>query len=155
MTLKSTRPNAPHICVTTVPGSQILVRFLHDEPFRDTHFSKTGRASNDLTHVTGKSTLRTLHINTYPCVPFVCEFRCMKGHFRDTRLSKIIRQLSNEPLYTKYLPPRLKFWSLSIYDQAFSRHKVVHKRPMGLDVLPHNTDKAVSTLSCMTNKCTE
>ncbi len=39
------------------------------------------------------------------------------------------------PLYTKYLPP--KFWSVSLYDQPFSRHQAEkgNKKPRGFDAV--------------------
>ena len=65
---------------------------------------------------------------------FVCVF------FLDTRLPKIGNALNNPELnlnpqqskvLTEYLPLRPKFWSVLLYDQTFSRHKVVKNRING------------------------
>ncbi len=86
---------------------------------------------------TVKSTLYTL--NTQPRGSNFTHFCSTTYRFRDTRLSKIgntqynLRMtsstyLSKVPCILWILPPRPKFHSTSLYDQPFSRHKVVENR---------------------------
>ena len=79
---------------------------------------------NELKHLTVKSTLYTLH--TYPCDPNFNPFCSISG-CQDTRSLKIGNapndpnwtsklNSQNHPVYTKYLPQRSTFWSVSLYD---------------------------------------
>ncbi len=60
-------------------------------------------------------------------------FRSNTCHFRDTRLLKIGNTPNGSAItssnylhkYTEYSPLRPKFHSVSLYDQPFSRYKVV------------------------------
>ena len=81
-----------------------------------------------------QSTLYTQNTTTEA----VCPFCSTTNRFQGTRLSKIgnapndLRMTLNiyltcqtYPVYTEYVPPRPKFWSVSLYGQLILRHKVV------------------------------
>ena len=84
-----------------------------------------------------KSTLCTLH--NHPWGPNFNPFRSTTSHFRAAGLSKIgmqrmtpewpySRKCQKYPVYTEYSPPRPKFQSVSLYDQIFSRSRLVENR---------------------------
>ncbi len=91
---------------------------------------------NELEHLTIKSTLYTL--NAYRWDPNFVPFRSTISSFRDTTCislpkSEMHRMTPNwtwtlnsqkYSMYTKYLPLRPKFWSVSLYDQLFLRHNM-------------------------------
>ncbi len=99
MTSNTTRSNVLYICVTNIPVSNFKPIFLYNQPF-----------------------------SRYKVV----------DHFRDTKLSIIgntpnnlrmtLETCQKYPVYIKYLPPRYKFLSVSLYDQLFSRYKVVENQ---------------------------
>ncbi len=89
----------------------------------------------DPEHLSVKSTLYT---STYPGGPNFGPFLCTSRHFWDTKSengnSLYCLRLSLNILETKVpciqyvLNPETKLWSLSIYNQAFSRYKVAENR---------------------------
>ncbi len=129
--------------------------------FRDTSLSKVVNVPHDLTltsNINMESILSvcTVYLHVYPRETiFGSSFHSMHStrRFRDTRLLKIEKsrkctewpQSDFEHLTVKvlcldyiYLHSRLKFGSVSLYDQPFSRCKAVDnrkKRHMGLGAL--------------------
>ncbi len=109
-----------------------------DNRFRDTGHFETS-ALNDLKIILNTTRSKVF----YMCVANVEEFQISPNFlcdcFQDTKLSiSEMHQMPSEwpwilnsqkyPVYIKYLPPRFKFLSLSLYDQLFSRYKVVKNR---------------------------
>ena len=75
-------------------------------------------------------------LNIDPRGPNFTPFRSTTSRFRDTSLSKIENAPNDPkwpqslncqkyPVYTQYPPPRVKFHSVSLYDEPFSRYKAV------------------------------
>ena len=104
--------------------------------------SKIGNAPNDL-----RLTLNTwcqkypIYIKYLPRGANFGSFCSSTSRFWDTSFSKIgnaVHRMASKwpwthngqkyPTCTKYLPPRPKVWSVSLYNQPFSRYKIVENR---------------------------
>ena len=127
--------------LNTYPRNTNFVQFCSTTSrFRDTRSSKIGNAPNDPTlNLTFKSTLYTL--NTYPRCPNLVHFALQPAVFKiqGCRKTEMCRMTPNStwtlntqsyPVYTEYLYQRPKFWSVSLHDQRFPRHRTFYHSPL-------------------------
>ncbi len=122
-----TRSNVPHACVTSVLISRRFALWPRLYFRVTSHFETSARDDSKRTLNNTRSNIPLACVSSFP-ESQISLFCSTPSRFRDTRLPKIANspngvRLTLNMSRSKYcvyhvLPPRPKFWSFSLYDQA-------------------------------------